>query len=458
MAEPTPNRIPTAESSPDFEPNSGASSGGPVAAPGGADLNRRRFFRQFAGDLASTAATMVGAAQALQRTSAELAGAILDPTRVELGEPIADGVIAADGTVAGGPGPVFRTAFRLDGPAILFVDQRALPGTLVEHVAESAAEVVFAIRNGIVEGGPAIGQAAAIGLALTAARVRTTQPYARRATLRGAANALLNSAPSQASVRHAVDRVMAAYEALGELTEDGEAIAAAMRAEADAVVHEATAEHGRLVEVGLASIPAMSSRGAAGEPLRILVHGPSGALAGGQFGTALAIVIGAHHAEREVRAYVPEGRPTFSGARVTCWELAAAGVPNTLVADAAAASLVASGEIDLILVPADHVAANGDVAAPVGTYPLAEVAARHVVPLLVCAPCSAIDPTTPDGSAIEIGLRPAADLEWVYDRLIAPRGTESRVPTDDITPASLVTAYITAGGLAHPPFAPGAAR
>ena len=447
MAEPTPSAPQTESDSPAAgEPPSPA----PAGPSGGADLDRRRFFRQFAGDLANSAATVVGVAQALQRTSAELAGAILDPTRVELGEPIADvgGAVEPAATT-----PVFRTSFRVDGPAILFVDQRALPAAAPEHAAESAAEVVFAIRSGVVEGGPAMGQAAAIGLALTAARVATTKPYARRATLRGAANALLNSAPSQASIRHAVDRVMAAYEAIGELDEDGDAIAAAMRAQADAIVGDATAEHGRLVEAGLASVAALSSRGGAGEPLRILVHGVSGALAGGQFGTALAIVIGLHHAEREVRAYVPESRPTFSGARVTCWELAAAGVPNTLVADAAAPSLIAAGEIDLVLVPADHVAANGDLAATIGTYPLALAASRSGVPVLVCAPTSAIDVTTPDGAAIEIGMRPAADLEWVYDRLIAPRGTESRVPTDDITPAELVTAYVTADGATHPPFA-----
>jgi methylthioribose-1-phosphate isomerase len=418
----------------------------PSAAPveGGADLGRRRFFRQFAGDLANTAATMVGAAQALQRTSAEMASAILDPTREALDE-------AANAEEIADAGPAFRTSFRVDGRFIRFVDQRALPTRVVEHAADSAATVVAAIRNRVVEGGPAIGQAAAIGLALSADRVVDTRPYARRATLRGAANAMTNLSPTHASLSWAVGRVMDAYRAVGELEDAGSAIAAAMHAEADRIVAEATDDHGRLVDAGLAAVDALPRTGEG--PLRLLVHGPSGTLAGGQFGTALAIAIAAHHAEREVRVIVPEARPGFSGSRITCWELAAAGVPHVLVADAAVASLLAASEIDAVLVPADRVAANGDVAAIVGTYPIAVVAARHGVPVFICAPVSAIDPSTADGSSIEIGLRPEGELEQVGNVTLAPRGTEARVPAHDVTPADLVTSWITGAGLRRPPFA-----
>ena len=229
-------------------------------AEGGPDLGRRRFFRQFAGDLANTAATVVGAAQVLQRTSAELAKEILDPAKAALEE-----AQEAEAEAA-----VFRTSFRLDGATIVFVDQRALPRAVVENAVASSAEVTYAIRNGTVLGGPAIGQAAAVGLALTAARVRATRPYARRATLRGAANGLRTVSPTQAGIAYAVDRVMGAYHAIGDLDEDGDAIAAAMRAEADRIIAEAAADHGRLVDVGLA---AMAEVGAADGPLSILVHG-----------------------------------------------------------------------------------------------------------------------------------------------------------------------------------------
>jgi methylthioribose-1-phosphate isomerase len=415
------------------------------------DVDRRRFFRQFAGEIASTAATMVGTVQALQRTSSELAGAILDPTRAASDDPatVPPGRAAPvdEGVLLQG---AFRTSFRVDRGAIRFVDQRALPGRVVEHASSSAAEVCWAIRNEVVLGGPAIGLAAGVGLGLTAAGVRGSKPYARRATLRGAANALINTSPTHGSIRWAIDRMMAAYESLGELSEDGDTIADAMAAVGNELIGEVATEHGRLVEHGLAVVDALSRREEG--PLRLLVHGQAGPLAGGQFGTALSIAIAAHHAEREVRVVVPEGRPSLAGARVTCWELDAAGVPHVLVGDAAAPALVGAGEIDAILVPADRVAANGDVAATIGTYALAAVAARRGVPFYVCAPASSLDARIETGAAITIGSRPAADLTWVHGTAVAPAGTEAVVPAHDITPRALVTAYLTASGARPSPF------
>lgn len=435
MADPT--------ASPEITDTAGPSDGAGVPE-GGADLGRRRFFRQFAGDLANTAATMVGAAQALQRTSAELASSILDPARAAI-----DAQAAVD-AVEGAAGGAFRTAFRIDGRFIRFVDQRFLPSAIAEYAADSAATVAWAVRNGVILGGPAIGQAAAVGLALTADRVSGTRPYARRATLRGASNGLLNMSPTHASVNWAVGRVMDAYREIGELEDDGGPIAAAMHEAADKVLAEATDDHGRLVDAGLAALGELPQP--EDGPLRVLVHGPSGTLAGGQFGTALSIAMAAHHAGREIRVVVPEARSGFAGSRISCWELAAAGVPHLLVADAAAPSLIAAGEVDAILVPADRVAANGDVAAVVGTYPIAAVAARHGVPVIACVPASTIDPATPDGSTIPIGQRPDGELERIGDLALAPRGTEVRAPAHDVTPADLVTSYITAAGPRRPPF------
>jgi methylthioribose-1-phosphate isomerase len=452
LADPTPRLDANDADDPGSGPNA-------PSAGGDADLGRRRFFRQFAGELVNTAAQMVGAAQAIQRTSAEMAGAILDPAR-QLEADAASASGEADASA-----PTFRTAFRIDGATIYFVDQRALPRAVVEHSVVSAAEVTYAIRSGIVHGGPAIGQAAAMGLALTAERVAGTRPYARRATLRGAANALNNVSPTHASVGWAIARVMAAYAGVGELEDDGVAIGAAMRAEADRILGEVTDDHGRLVEVGLAALSALprpeavAVEGAAEdsppvpeEPLRILVHGVSGTLGGGQCGTALAIAIAAHHGERPVRVIVPEGRHEFTGSRITCWELAAAGVPYVLVADAGAPSIVAAGEVDVILVPADRIAANGDTAALVGTYPIAAAAATRGVPVFVCAPLSIIDPATPDGASMTIATRPDGELDRSGDVLLAPRGTEVRSPGHDVTPAGFVTAYVTGQGLRQPPF------
>ena len=219
-----------------------------AGAPTPADMGRRRFFRAFAGELIQTAATVAGAAQALQQASAEAAGAILNPEG-------AAGLLgpAGDATVQTPSGPTgFRTPFREDGGVLYLIDQRRLPDELVEYPCRSAGEVAYAIREMIVRGAPAIGQVAAIGLAMAAEQQRDGRPYARKAILRGSANALINARPTAINLRWAVERVIARYVEVGELSEDGDAIADAMRAEADPIVFEATTDHGRLAGFGLA--------------------------------------------------------------------------------------------------------------------------------------------------------------------------------------------------------------
>ncbi len=216
------------------------------------DLGRRRFFRQFAGELVQTAATVAGAAQALQRASAEAAAGILDPESGAAMLGLAGPALADTGPAA----PTgFRTPFREDGGGLFLIDQRKLPDALVEVENRSAGEVAYSIREMIVRGAPAIGQVAAIGMAMSAERIRDGRPYARRATLRGGANALIQSRPTAVNLRWAVERMMARYESLGDLSDDGGAIADALRAEADAIVTEATTDHGRLAEFGLAALP-----------------------------------------------------------------------------------------------------------------------------------------------------------------------------------------------------------
>jgi len=424
------------------------------ASAEGADLGRRRFFRQFASELIQTAATVAGAASALQRSSAEAASAILESTGVN--EPGAGATPGRGVGPGGGPdgGPsvrrsVFRTAFRFEEDALVLLDQRRLPDELVEVECRTAAEVAHAIRERVIRGAPAIGQAAALGLALAAHRMREARAYARRATLRGSANALINARPTSITIRAAVDRMLARYEAVGDLTDDGAAVADALRAEADAIVFEATTAHGRIAELGLAELPGPEER-----PLRILTLGNSGVLGGGQYGTALGIVLAAAAAGRELELRVCETRPLLQGARLTTWELANAGVAHTLIADAAAGALVARGEIDLVLVAADRVAANGDIAAIVGTYPLALLAARHGLPFLVAAPLCTVDLATADGRALPIEERPAHELLRIGATPIAPAGTRAANPLADITPGELISAIVTEAGVLRAPFEP----
>ena len=414
-----------------------ATDDAPETAAEGADLARRRFFRQFAGDMFQGAATVVGAAQALQRASAEAASAILDP----------GSYTALEAQVPPSRPTGFRAAFR-ESPGVLhIVDQRKLPDALEEFDAKNAAQVGYAIREMIIRGAPAIGQAAAIGLALSAQANRSTRPYARRATLRAAANVLRNSRPTAVNLAWAIDRVMATYDALGDLSEDGDAIATAMRAEADAIVFEATEDHGRLARFGVEELVFPDER-----PLHLLTHCNTGPLACGQFGTALGVVQVAHHDGRAIHVWVDETRPYLQGARLTTWELAQAGVPHSLIPDVAAGHLMAQGEVDTVIVGADRIAANGDVANKVGTYPLAVLAARHGIPFYVAAPMSSVDLQTATGADIPIEERAPNEVLSFRGVRVAPPDTDVRNPSFDVTPAELVTGIVTDEGVLRAPY------
>jgi len=432
-------------------------------APAGADLARRRFFRQFANDVVHTAVTFAGMAGALQRTSAEAASALLGGTATGSGaaggggglsalfgdalggtpgQPSPDQDNPAAGTAAG-----FRTAFRWDGDHLYLVDQRKLPGELVEVSCETAAEVAWALREMVIRGAPAMGQAAAIGLALTAGRMADATPFVRRATLRGSATALVNARPTAINVRWATDRCLAAAEAVGDLNPDGSLIAAAIRREAEEIVAEAAEDHERLATFGLAELPTPRDR-----PLQVLTHCNTGPLACGQFGTALGVVQVAAHAGRDIVVFVDETRPYLQGARLTAWELGQAGVSHTLLADAAAGWLLSTRDIDAVLVGADRIAANGDTANKIGTYPLAVLARRHGVPFYVCAPTSSVDLATPDGSGIQIELRASDEVTSIRGAVIAPPSTPALNPAFDVTPAELITAIVTEAGVLRGPF------
>jgi methylthioribose-1-phosphate isomerase len=431
----------TSEAAPsEAAPSEPASTRGtpPEAGP---NLERRLFFRRFASDMFQAAAAVVGTASAIQRSSAEAASAILDPE-------YAAGILESASRQPEAPRG-FRTPFRFspdDDGTLLLIDQRKLPGELVEHPVRSAAEATWAIRNMVVRGAPAIGQVAAIGLALTAHHARKSLPFARRAMIRGGASALRSARPTAINLGWAIDRMLARFEAVGDLSDDGDMVADALRAEADAIVLEATTDHGRLAEFGLAALPQPEGRA-----LNILTHCNTGPLAAGQFGTALGIVQAAHHAERQISVLVDETRPYLQGARLTTWELAQAGVPHALIADVAAGHLIARGEVDVILVGADRIAANGDTANKIGTYPLAVLAARHGVPFFVCAPLSSVDLATATGAEIDIEERPPEEITSVQGRPIAPAGTEARNPAFDVTPAELITAIVTEEGVLRAP-------
>jgi methylthioribose-1-phosphate isomerase len=440
---------------------------------GAVDLGRRKFFRQFATEVFHTAATVVGAATALQRSSAEAASAILNPDAGLL-PPVseADEGPPAPASPKGGPVPAaalsaappppprpgarpvihdprgFRTAFRVDEDILVLVDQRRLPHELAEVEVRSAVELAHELREGTMARGPAAGQAAAVALSLTASRVHSARPYGRRAILRAGASQLQGARPTSRPIAAAVARLMVHEEPPGstEVPTDGGAVADAIRAETDRILLEAMADQGQIGRVGIELLPSVEGR-----PIGILVHGAIGALAGGQVGTAMAVIRNAVDAERDVLIHVAETRPSLVGARVTAWELAQAEVPHVVVADAAAGWLMEAGRIDVVLVTAESIATNGDVAAEIGTYPLAVLAQRHRLPFVVCAPLVTVDPAAANGAALAVEQGPATGLTRVGSTSVAPAETAVLNPACDVTPHDLVTAIVTEEGVLRAP-------
>jgi methylthioribose-1-phosphate isomerase len=319
----------------------------------------------------------------------------------------------------------------VDG-ALLILDQRALPGEERWIRCESPAEVAECIRTLAVRGAPAIGIAAAYGMALTDGRragERRAAPDEQRAAagerraaaedLAAAADLLRSARPTAVNLGWAVEQVLASDDPL----------ACARR-----LHREQEAADRRLATLG-------AERFEPGD--RALTHCNAGALATAGYGTAGGVLQAAWDLGRLEQVWVDETRPLNQGARLTTWELARAGIPHRLVTDSSAGTLMARGLVDRIVVGADRIAANGDVANKVGTYPLAVLAERHGVPFYVAAPVSTIDPHSPDGAAIPIEERDASELGAA-----APAVNFAF----DVTPAELVTAIVTEAGVLEPPY------
>ena len=313
--------------------------------------------------------------------------------------------------------------------------------------------MIEAIRALRVSGAPAIGVAAAMGLV---AALRPFFHEARAAFLvrvEAGAERIGAARPTAVNLGWAMDRMRRVARATAGT---GAAVFEALLQEAQAIWREdaamcrAMGEHGQAVLVagGHSGTDAPAHRS-----LGVLTHCNTGALATGGIGTALAVVYTAVERGTRVHVYADETRPLLQGSRLTAWELAKAGIPHTVLPDSAAASLLARGDVDLVLVGADRIAKNGDTANKIGTYPLALAAHRHGVPFYVVAPSSTFDLACPDGAAIPIEQREAQEVTHPLGRQAAPEGSAVYNPAFDVTPAELVTAYVTERGILHPPFA-----
>ena len=312
--------------------------------------------------------------------------------------------------------------------AVRIIDQRLLPGEFIERDLSTVDEVCEAIATLAVRGAPAIGVAGALGLAAVLSRENGA---ALRARAHDYAARIRSARPTAVNLPRAIDRVMAAI----QLAPDGE-IARAAREEATAILEEDRAMCRRIGEAGAPLIR---------DGARVLTHCNAGALATSGIGTALAPIYVAAEAGRRVEVFADETRPLMQGARLTAWELSRAGIPVTVIPDSAAASLLRSGAIDLVLVGADRIAANGDAANKIGTYGVAIAAKRHGVPFYVVAPTSTFDPATPSGEHIPIEERGRHELT-------VPEGARVFNPAFDVTPAELITAFVSDKGVHYPPY------
>lgn len=315
-----------------------------------------------------------------------------------------------------------------DGGAVLIIDQCALPAEYRTLRLHTVGELIAAIQRLAVRGAPALGAAGALGVAL-AARAHGADLDA----VHQDAAALAGARPTAVNLSWGVERALAALP-------DG---ADAVLAEARAILDEDERANRTASRLAADEVLRRCER----RPLRLLTHCNAGRLATVSWGTALGVVWHLHEAGLVEEVFADETRPLLQGARLTAWELAEAGVPYRVLPDSAAATALARGMVDCVVVGADRIAANSDTANKIGTYPLALAAARHGVPFFVVAPESTVDESVPDGAAIVVEERDGGEVTAFAGTRVAPDGARAFNPAFDVTPAGLITAVVTEKGV-----------
>lgn len=331
---------------------------------------------------------------------------------------------------------------RWHGDSLELIDQRILPGAFETIHCRTADEVARCIRDMVVRGAPAIGCAAAFGVALEARRLSLSPAKSSNWSelLKPAFDVLAQSRPTAVNLFWALDRMKVALAACSGMPAE----TVASRLETVAIdIHDADIAANRAMGIaGARLIP---------DGARIMTHCNAGALATAGHGTALGVIRSARDAGKAVSVIANETRPFLQGARLTAWEMVQEAIPVTLITDNMAAHLMRTGHVDLVIVGADRIAANGDVANKIGTYGLAVLAAHHGLPFYVAAPLSTFDRGIPDGSGIPIEERSGDEIVGYGAQRWAPEGVATRHPAFDITPAALITALITEKGVLERP-------
>jgi methylthioribose-1-phosphate isomerase len=328
--------------------------------------------------------------------------------------------------------------------AVVMIDQRKLPGQEIYLRCSTPAEVARAIKTMVIRGAPAIGVAAAMGIALAAKRSRAAGTRQYAVEFNKVCDLMAATRPTAVNLFWAIDRMKRSFAAGVQAGESVAELAARLEREAAAIHDEDVQSCRDMGRFGADVVPAAA---------RVLTHCNAGALATAGYGTALGVIRAAAEQGKIAKVYADETRPFLQGARLTAWELVRDHVPTTVITESMAGPLMQRGGIDVVIVGADRIAANGDVANKVGTYTVATMAHAHGVPFYVAAPLSTIDLATPDGDHIPIEQRAAREVTHLGPARLVPEGADVWNPAFDVTPARLVAGIITEKGIARPPFA-----
>lgn len=328
-------------------------------------------------------------------------------------------------------------AIEWDGTGLRLIDQRLLPHQETYVVCRNVDAVVEAIRSMVVRGAPAIGITAAYGVVLAVREAWHAHGKAWRDAIEQPLARLAAARPTAVNLGWAIARMRAEFPNVGvDPAAYLELVAQQLQRENDLADEQMSAAGAELIPFGS----------------RVLTHCNTGTLATGGTGTALGVIRAAHAAGRVEHVYACEARPWLQGARLTMWELLRSGIPSTLIVDSAAAFLMQRQPLSWVIVGADRIAANGDVANKIGTYNLAVAARAHGVKFMVAAPMSTVDPATADGTAIPVEQRAADEIRRIAGHPVAPEQADVWNPVFDITPAALIDAIVTERGVLRPPF------
>ncbi len=325
----------------------------------------------------------------------------------------------------------------------MMIDQRKLPAQEIYVRCKSAAEVARAIKTMVIRGAPAIGVAAAMGIALGMRRSKATGTQRFAAEFQNVCELMAGTRPTAVNLFWAIDRMKRTFAAAAQAGESVEQIKDRLDREAQLIHDEDVASCRAMGAFGAEVVPADA---------RILTHCNAGALATAGYGTALGVIRGAVEQGKTVAVFADETRPFLQGARLTAWELVRDGINTTVITDNMAGALMRQGKVNFVVVGADRIAANGDTANKIGTYGVAVLAREHQIPFYVAAPLSTIDLKTPDGQHIPIEERNAKEVTHVGSAQLAPEGAAVWNPAFDVTPHHLIAGIITERGIFRAPY------